>query len=77
MPLYYLDFRDGDHISPDLTGFDFEGLENARKEAFRSLAEIAKDAAREAERLELVIDVRDERRAHLLEVKLLLFATPK
>jgi hypothetical protein len=77
MPLYYLDFRDGNHISADVTGFDFEGLESARKEAFRSLAEIAKDAAREADRIELVLDVRDECRAHLLEVKLLLYATPK
>jgi hypothetical protein len=43
MTHYYFDFRDNDEFFPDDVGLEFSSLEEAKAEASRALAEVARD----------------------------------
>jgi protocatechuate 3,4-dioxygenase beta subunit len=44
MPRYYFPSWDGENFLPDEDGLEFEGIEQARTEAVRGLAEMARDS---------------------------------
>ena len=60
MPHYFFDTRDNSDLIRDETGLDLDGLEAARDEATRGLADLAKDTLPGAIRRELAVEVRDE-----------------
>jgi hypothetical protein len=68
MPRFYFDVRDGEKITLDKEGMIFEGIEGARDEALRALAELAKDVSPGAVRRRLAIEVRDETKQSLFVV---------
>ena len=70
MPRYYFDHRDGNTFISDDEGLEFDGVEAARNEATRALADAAKDALPGAVRREIVIEVRDEASRPLLRAPL-------
>jgi hypothetical protein len=70
MPLFYFDHRDGDHFLRDDDGLEFDGVEAARDEAARSLAERARDVLPGVIRRVLAVEVRDETKELLLEARL-------
>jgi hypothetical protein len=60
MPLYFFDTRDGADVVRDEIGLELEGIEQARDEATRGMADLVKDALPGAVRRELSIQVRNE-----------------
>jgi hypothetical protein len=68
MPLFYFDVRDDEKVTTDEQGMHFNGIEGARDEATRGLAEMAKDVLPGAARRRLSIVVRDEAKEPLLIV---------
>src|SRR5215211_7846456 len=44
MPRYYFPSWDGEDFLPDEDGLEFEGIEQARADAIRGLAEMARDS---------------------------------
>jgi hypothetical protein len=60
MPLYYFDTRDGDDFVRDEIGIELGGVEAARDEATRGLADFARDALPGSVRRELAVECRDE-----------------
>jgi hypothetical protein len=59
MPHYFFDTRDGADLIRDEEGVELDGMEAARDEATRGLADLAKDALPGAMRRELAVEVRD------------------
>ena len=74
MPRYYFNLRDGDEFIPDDEGIEFPAIQGARDEAFRGLADCARDAISNVSGGELVIEVADSRQ-NVLFVAKLAFAT--
>jgi hypothetical protein len=70
MPRYFFDFRDGDHSTTDDDGINLAGLDAARDEAARALAEMARDVLPGSARRVLVAEVKDEAKQPLLEARL-------
>jgi len=70
MPRYFFDTRDGDSFIRDDDGIDFDGIEQARDEATRGLADMARDAIPGKIRRELAVEVSDFRRNPLLRASL-------
>src|SRR4051812_34970790 len=66
MSLYFFDTRDGDTFSRDDEGIDFEGIEQARGEATRGLADLARFAIPGRLRRELAVEVRNAARTPVL-----------
>ncbi len=64
---YYFDSRDGDTFIRDDMGWEFDTIEEARDEATKALAELARDVLPGSERRELFIEVRDENKEPLLK----------
>jgi len=60
MPLYYFDTRDGEELIRDELGLELDGIEQARDEATRGMADLVKDALPGAVRRELSVHVRDD-----------------
>lgn len=60
MPRYFFDTYDGERFLPDETGLEFEGLEAAKREAQRTLPEMAKEALPDGSYRSFVVSVRDE-----------------
>lgn len=69
VPRYFFDSRDGDFVRDD-EGLEFDGIERARDEAMRGLADLAREAIPKSTRRELAVDVRDEAGRQLLRVSL-------
>ena len=67
MPRYYFDSRDDDRFLRDEEGLEFDSIEEARDQATRALAEMARDVLPGSVRRELTIEVRDETREPLLK----------
>jgi hypothetical protein len=59
MPHYYFDTRDGPELLRDEEGIELDGIQAARDEATRGLADLSKEAIPGSERRELAIEVRD------------------
>ena len=59
MPKYFFDTRDGDDLIRDELGLELDGIEDARDEATRGIADLARDALPGAIRRELSVQVRD------------------
>ena len=57
MPRYYFDTRDDEKFIPDEVGIVFSGIEAARDEAARGLAEMARDVLPGKVRRELAVEV--------------------
>jgi hypothetical protein len=70
MVRYYFDVTDDEGVFPDDTGIEYGTLEQAKVEAARALAEMARDRVPGPERLIFIIAVRDERKNLLFEVRL-------
>ena len=70
MPLYYFDTRDGDEFIQDEIGIELDGIEAARDESTRGLADLARDALPKSTRRELAVEVRDEADQALLRAAL-------
>ncbi|WOH53599.1 DUF6894 family protein [Bradyrhizobium sp. sBnM-33] len=71
MRRYFFDLRDGDDLAPDEEGMEFPMLDAVRTEAARSLAEMARDAARTSHNgvdYRMAIEVRDDN-GPVLQVK--------
>ena len=62
MPHYYFDTRDGQERITDDVVLDLDGIDAARDEATRGLADLAKDALPGSERRELATQVPDQMR---------------
>ena len=60
VPLYFFDTRDDDKVIRDDVGLEFPGLEEVKRQAAKSLAEMAVDVLPGALRRVLGVDVRDE-----------------
>lgn len=60
MARYFFDTRDNSHSLRDELGLELDSLEEARDEATRGLADLAKDVLPSAVRRELAVEVRDE-----------------
>ena len=64
MRRYYFDIRDGDDLAPDEEGLELATMERVQEEAARSLADMARDAARrewqKGKAQEMAIEVRDD-----------------
>ncbi len=60
MARYFFDTRDNSHSQRDELGLELDSLEEARDEATRGLADLAKDVLPSAVRRELAVEVRDE-----------------
>ena len=69
MPHYYFNLRDGRELIPDDVGLDLPGIERARSEAIRGLADFVHDAICNSTRRELAIEVVDEERNLLFTAK--------
>jgi hypothetical protein len=72
MARYYFDTQDGGDVVIDEEGLEFSSLEGVKREAARSLAELARDVLPGSVRRELAIDVRDGRSRHILRTVLIL-----
>ena len=69
MPLHFLDTRDGDDFVEDEVGLELRGLEEAKVEAAKTLAEIPRDVIPGSDRRVLIVEVREDRRP-VLEARL-------
>ena len=70
MPHFYFDVTDRAGSFIDETGIDYASLQDAKVEASRALAEIARDGLPGPDRLLFIVAVRDERKEPLFEVRL-------
>jgi hypothetical protein len=70
MPLYYFDTRDGDNFIRDELGLELDGIEQARDEATRGMADLARDALPGSVRRELSVQVRDHDDRDVLKASL-------
>src|SRR3954471_1664376 len=70
MTRYYFDTRDGAEFVRDDLGIELDGIEAARDEATRGLADFARDALPGSLRRQLSIHVRDEFERALLTASL-------
>jgi hypothetical protein len=70
MPHYFFDTRDGPELLRDEEGLELEGIQQARDEATRGLADLAKDVIPGSERGELAVEVRDRLNVPLLRAAL-------
>jgi hypothetical protein len=70
MPLYFFDTRDGDDFIRDELGVELDGVEQARDEATRGMADLAKFALPGAIRRELSVQVRDDLDRDVLKASL-------
>jgi hypothetical protein len=60
MPRYFFDTRDGVHFVRDEYGLELNSVREARNEATRGIADLAKDALPGAVRRELAVEVRSD-----------------
>jgi Domain of unknown function (DUF6894) len=60
MTRFFFDTRDGSAFVRDEIGLDLDGVEAARDEATRGLADLAKEAIPGSVRRELAVECRDE-----------------
>ena len=58
MAIYHFDYRDNGKLIADYVGTPLDSFEEAKVEAVRALAELAKDALQGPERRQLAIEVR-------------------
>jgi hypothetical protein len=72
MGRYYFDVTDDRGSVTDVEGIQFATIEEAKAEASRALAEIARDRVPGPDRLIFLVAVRDERKHPLFEVRLTL-----
>jgi hypothetical protein len=70
MPRYYFNLRDGDDLIPDDEGVELPAIQGARNEAFRGLADCARDAICNVSGGKLVIEVADNLQNVLFVAKL-------
>jgi hypothetical protein len=73
MPRYYFDMRDP-HLVRDEEGVEFRDIEEAKIEGARCLAEMAKDRVPGVIQQTMIVEVKDENRLPLLELRLRLEA---
>jgi hypothetical protein len=77
MPRYYFDLRNDDACRFDDAGLVLAGVEAAQEEATRALAELSQGILVGERRKVLAIEVRDEAKQALFELKLVLHATSR
>jgi hypothetical protein len=70
MPRYHFDSHDGVRFTTDETGVELDGINAARQEAARRLAELAQEILPDDVRREVVIEVKDETGQRVLVAKL-------
>jgi hypothetical protein len=70
MPCYHFDSHDGVRFTTDETGVELDGINAARQEAARRLAELAQEILPDDDRREAVIEVKDETGQRMLVAKL-------
>jgi hypothetical protein len=70
MPCYHFDSHDGMRFTTDETGVELDGINAARQEAARRLAELAQEILPDDDRREAVIEVKDETGQRMLVAKL-------
>jgi hypothetical protein len=70
MPRYYFNTRDGSEFVRDEIGIELDGVEAARDEATRGLANFARDALPGSVRRELAVECRDDDDRHVLRAAL-------
>jgi hypothetical protein len=70
MPRYYFDVDDGETLTCDDEGLDLDDMEEARREAVRTLPEVAKDALPDGNERTFAVTVRDEARCPILRAQL-------
>jgi hypothetical protein len=70
MPHFYFDTRDGDDLIRDEIGLELVGIEQARDEATRGIADLARDALPGSVRRELSVQVRDHANRDVLRASL-------
>jgi hypothetical protein len=70
MPRYFFDTRDGVHFIRDECGLELNGVPEARNEATRGMADLAKDALPGVIRRELAVEVRDDDDRDVLKASL-------
>ena len=70
MPLYFFDVRENTDLYRDDAGVECRTLDQVREEAAMALVELARDRIPGAERLEMTIEVRDDRDKAVLKTSL-------
>jgi hypothetical protein len=71
VPLYFFDTRDDGRVVRDDQGLEFPDLEAMKREAARSLAELALDVLPGVMRRVLGVDVRDEQGDPILTAEMI------
>jgi hypothetical protein len=66
VPRYYFDIRDGESFIQDDDGVDLSGIQEAKEQASRALADMARDAIPGLDVYEMAIEVSDEAKNPLL-----------
>ena len=77
MRRYYFDLRNDDACTFDDVGLVLAGVEAAREAATQALAELSQGILVGARRKVLAIEVRDEAKQALFELRLVLHATSR
>ena len=75
MARYYFHLREGDELIPDDEGLELPGIERARDEAIRGLADFAHDAICNFTHRTLAIEVVDDNRKLLFIAKVIFEVT--
>jgi hypothetical protein len=70
MPRFYFDTSDDERLIVDEDGIELSGVQAARDEATRALADLAKDILPRATRREIAVIVKDEAGKRLLRAAL-------
>ena len=70
MPCYHFESHDGMRFTTDETGVELDGINAARQEAARRLAELAQEILPDDDRREVVIEVKGETGQRVLVAKL-------
>ena len=70
MPRYYFDTCENGNFTRDETGLELDGLQTAKDEAARGLADLAQDVLQDSLNHEMSIEVRDEEKRLLFTTSL-------
>lgn len=70
MPRFFFDVTDSGKTSPDSEGVEFPSVDEARREALRTLGEIAKDELPDGDHRQFSIDIREGDGAPILTAAL-------
>ena len=76
MPRFFFDTHDGDHVTIDENGLQFQDIEAAKDEAKKTLPDIVRDEMPDGDRRDFVIIIRNGAGEGIFQVTLTLAVEP-